>query len=42
MIRMLGSMIKRQCLAFVNFWNIPPLGANESEESRRLRFGPYL
>ncbi len=35
MLRRIGSIIQRGFAAFVNFWNIPPLGPEEPEERRR-------
>jgi hypothetical protein len=37
-----GSGIKWACGVFVNFWNIPVLGENETPESRRFRIKHYV
>jgi hypothetical protein len=37
MLWILGSALNRIVLAFVGFWNIPVLGADETDESRYLR-----
>lgn len=41
-LRTVGSGIKWACGVFVNFWNIPVLGENETPESRRFRIKHYV
>jgi hypothetical protein len=41
-LRTLGSGIKWACRVFVNFWNIPVLGENETPESRRFRIEHHI
>jgi hypothetical protein len=36
-LRIFGAVLNRIVLAFVGFWNIPVLGAEETDESRYLR-----
>lgn len=38
----LGAALDRAFSAFVNFWNIPMLGADETDESRYFRTGRYI
>jgi len=40
-LRITGAALKRVFAAFVWFWNIPVLGAKESQESRYLRTGRF-
>jgi hypothetical protein len=37
-----GSGIKWAYRVFVDFWNIPVLGENETPESRRFRIEHYV
>lgn len=40
-LRIVGELIKRTFSAFIQFWNIPVLGAEETQESRYLRTGRF-
>jgi hypothetical protein len=40
-LRIACGMMKRALSAFVWFWNIPILGAEETQESRYLRTGRF-
>jgi hypothetical protein len=41
-LRTVGSGITWACQVFVNFWNIPILGENETPESRQFRTKHYI
>lgn len=40
-LQIAGAALKRVFAAFVWFWNIPVLGAEETQESRYLRAGRF-